>query len=625
MTISRTTAAYILVAIGLAALGACTTQPVSRPVDIQSLEARAQSEEQAGNLASAAALYRELAQASGGTLRAGYLIEGARIALRRGDAVTASSWLTEARAGADREQQAAIDVLLARLALDMGDAVGALATLDSLPESLPVPVLRDSSEVRGRALFALGRYADGVRQFIDREIWLDDAAEILANQHMLWDLLAGAQILPGAAPTGDPTVDGWLALAPVARAGADDADFRRLLLDWRRTYVDHPAAGVLLAELLKEQRQGDAVPAKIALLLPLNSPQRTQALAVRDGFLAAHVGSTHMQDTAVAIYDTAIAGAASAYLQAQLDGADFIVGPLLQPNVEQVMSQSGFIPTLALNFSQTDTAFLQSFYQFGLAPEDEARAIADQAIAAGRRTALALVASDDRGYRILNSFRAEFEALGGVVLASAGYVPDGQDVAGAITSLLNLSRSEQRHRRLQANLGINLTFEPRRRQDVDMIFLQANSQMGRLLAPNLRFYYAGDIPTYATSEIYEPGSPAGDGDLNGIIFPDVPLLLTPDLDDLTLTGALEDFWPQRATQYIRLYGLGYDAYRLVPTLYHSDSLAWPIMGTSGRLDLDALGRIHRTLPFGQFRDGRPVAIAPVPEPTGERSEFFGSR
>ena len=399
-----------------------------------------------------------------------------------------------------------------------------------------------------------------------------------------------------------------------------------LLLEWRRTYVDHPAAGVLLAELLKEQRLGETRPAKVALLLPLTSPQRAQAIAVRDGFLAAHVASGHMQDSAVTIYDTAASGgAASAYLQAQLDGADFIVGPLLRSEVEQVMTQSGFIPTLALNFSQDGASALQTFYQFGLAPEDETRAIAEQAIAEGRRTALALVESDDYGYRLLNSFRTEFESLGGVVLASAGYVPGGQDVSGTITSLLNLSRSEQRHRRLQANLGINLSFEPRRRQDVDMIFLQADSRMGRLLAPNLRFYYAGDIPTYATSQIYEPGGQAGDDDLNGIIFPDVPLLLTPDAAAMTLTEELRDFWPQRASQWIRFYGFGHDAYDLVPSLYRSDALAWPVMGVSGRLDIDANGRIHRTLPFGQFRNGRPIAIAPVPSSPDERSEVAGAR
>jgi len=344
---------------------------------------------------------------------------------------------------------------------------------------------------------------------------------------------------------------------------------------------------------------------------------------VRDGFFASHLASGYVRESTVIVYDTTARGATNAYLQAQLDGADFIVGPLLNSEVEAVLPQSGFIPTLALNWARTDAPFLQSFYQFGLAPEDEVRAIARQAIAVGQTTAVALVASDDRGYRLLNSFRAEYEALGGRVLSSAGYVE--QDVAGAITNLLNVARSTQRHRRLQANLGVNVAFEPRRRQDVDMIFLQADSRMGRLLAPNLRFYYAGDIPTYATSEIYEPGNRATESDLNGVMFPDIPLLLTPDALATGLARELQIHWPQRASQLIRLYGLGFDAYQLIPALYNEDATVWPIAGISGGLDIDALGRIRRDMPFAQFRNGRPVALAPAPRSDGEQREFVGSR
>jgi len=253
---------------------------------------------------------------------------------------------------------------------------------------------------------------------------------------------------------------------------------------------------------------------------------------------------------------------------------------------------------------------LRNFYQFGLAPEDEVSAIVRQAVLSGHRTAVALVASDERGYRLLNSFRTEFEALGGQLLNSAGYVPNAQDVSGAIRDLLNVSRSEQRHRRLEANLGVDIAFEARRRQDIDMIFLQASPTMGRLLAPNLRFYYAGDVPTYAISEIYEPGNRAADTDLEGVVFPVVPLLLTPDSRSSALTQALQAHWPQRATQYLRLYGLGFDAYELVGALYALDASAWPVEGFSGRLDLDPFGKIRRDLPFAQFRNGRPTMLAP---------------
>jgi outer membrane PBP1 activator LpoA protein len=598
---------YIVFVIGAWVLAGCAPQPVTPPLDRAAVEARARALAEAGDGAAAITLYRDLADATAGVDRVAYLLEGAELLVARGDTATAERWLEEAELGANAEQQNLILTLRARIAQAAGDPELALATLSRLRPPITVPVLRRASEVRARAFFALNRHAEGVRELVERETWLETAEEVLANQRLIWDALVPP---PTSPPTGDPIVDGWLALAEPAQAQNDPAEFRRRLLDWRRTYVNHPAASGILAELMREQRVAGERPGKIALLLPLASAQRTEALAVRDGFMAAHLESGALRETTVSVYDTGARGATSAYLQAQLDGAEFIVGPLLRTEVEAVLEQSGFVPTLGLNWAQAEAPGLSNFYQFGLAPEDEVSAIVRQAVAAGHRTAVALVASDERGYRLLNSFRTEFEAVGGRLLNSAGYVPNAQDVSGAIRDLLNVSRSEQRHRRLEANLGVEIGFEARRRQDIDMIFMQASPPMGRLLAPNLRFYYAGDVPTFATAEIYEPGNRAADSDLEGVVFPVVPLLLSADARSSALTEALKAHWPQRATQYLGLYGLGFDAYTLVGALFSLGAAAWPLEGFSGRLDLDPLGKIRRDLPFAQFRNGRPALLIP---------------
>jgi outer membrane PBP1 activator LpoA protein len=421
-------------------------------------------------------------------------------------------------------------------------------------------------------------------------------------------------------PTGDRIIDGWLALAPLATAGT--SDLRRSLLAWRETYTDHPAAGVLLAELLAAQRRA-GFPAQIALLLPLTSPQRTLALAIRDGFLAAHLRSAGDAETSIRIYDTQQGGAQNAYLRAQLEGADFIVGPLLPADVEQVIAQAGFVPTLALNFSQTQT-LLRSFYQFSLSPDDEARVIADSIAAAGAQTAIAFVPSTDRGYRTLGSFRAQFEARGGKLLDFRGYDPALRDFSQPIAEVLNITRSNQRQRRLAANLNMAVQFEPRRRQDVDAIFIVADdAQQVRLLAPQLRFNSAGDIPTFATHEVFDPGSTARDNDLNGLIFTDSPAVIAPDSNAQDLQREVQTYWPQR-NGLVRLYSMGFDAYQLVGSLYNGDRAAWPIRGLSGDLTLDDAGKIHRKLPLAQFRNGRPIAYEiPIAAP-GSR-ELVGTR
>ncbi len=155
-------------------------------------------------------------------------------------------------------------------------------------------------------------------------------------------------------------------------------------------------------------------------------------------------------------------------------------------------------------------------------------------------------------------------------------------------------------------------FESRRRDDVDMIFLQATPGLGRLLTPQLRFHKAGDIPTYATSDIYDTARTTRDSDLNGVIFPDLPILVDPDPAAADLAAAFREYWPQQSRQWIRLYSFGFDAYQLVKPIFSPAPGDWPVTGTTGQLRLASDGRVHRALPFAQFRNGTPAAVAPLP-------------
>lgn len=621
----------ILTIIHIAAVTACSVQPVTPSEDLRTLQSRAESAAEAGDVRTATLLYRRLATMSAGSEQAAYLIDGARLLIAAADFGTALQWLGEAQAIADAEQQKHILMLSARIELGQDRPQSALATLALIQSPIGADLIPEMGAIKGEALFSLGRRSEAVGEFVAREIWLDSAEALLDNQYAIWDGLRKVPAELQEPPTGDPIVDGWLALEPLARADDDPIAFRRALLDWRRVYVDHPAAGGLLADLLRQRRSSQAFPQQIALMLPLSGEFRSFAVAIRDGFLAGHLESSRRRESRIRIYDTGFEDLQDAYLRAQLEGADFIVGPLLPQEVESVMAQSGFVPTLALNFSDKAPPFSGSFNQFALWPEDEARAVARRAFADGARTALALVASDPYGYRLLNSFRSEFESLGGRLLSFEGYNTESQDHSNQIESLLNISRSEQRHRRLQANLRVPIEFESRRRQDVDMIFLGVNSaQEGRQLMPQLRFNKAGDVPTYATQEIYEPALASPDNDLNGVIFADAPLLLDPNRSAARLRQELEAHWPDRVAQRIRYYGMGYDAFQLMQSLFAPDGGLWPMRGVSGDLSTDEYGRIHRSqLSFAQMRDGRPEtlprAVAPAPFETGQPEVIIGRR
>jgi len=112
--------------------------------------------------------------------------------------------------------------------------------------------------------------------------------------------------------------------------------------------------------------------------------------------------------------------------------------------------------------------------------------------------------------------------------------------------------------------------------------------------------------------------------LNDFIFADVPALIAPDDDAVNVRAEVETYWPQRDTNLLRYYGMGFDAYRLVGPLFTEDLAAWPIRGLSGDLSLDAQGRVRRVLPLAQFRNGRPVPYDVIP-PASEASGLIGQR
>jgi uncharacterized protein len=141
-----------------------------------------------------------------------------------------------------------------------------------------------------------------------------------------------------------------------------------------------------------------------------------------------------------------------------------------------------------------------------------------------------------------------------------------------------------------------------------MIFVMVtDARPGRLIASQLRFFGAGDIPVYANAEIFDPGRTTRDNDLNGFFFADTPALLSPDPDASALHADVQAYWPQRAS-LSRFYGMGFDAYGLIASLYANDGTPWTVRGLSGDLSLDAQGRVRRVLPLAQFQSGRPVAL-----------------
>ena len=382
---------------------------------------------------------------------------------------------------------------------------------------------------------------------------------------------------------------------------------------WRARYPGHSAETALLPDILNQVERFGVRAKHIAVLLPLSGRAGESAAAIRDGMMAAYY-QDELETPELRFYDTSTNPPlmAALYQQAVEDGADFVVGPLLKDNIQQ-LEQSGqlTVAVLALNHTgEEHSDDLLPLYHFGLAPEDEARQVAEKIINDGHRQVIALVPDNGWGQRVLTAFQEQLAALDGEVLETGHYAADSADFKTPIQAALNLDTSKNRHRSLEHLLGQKLEYEPRRRQDAEAVFLLAFAKQARQLKPQLRFHHAGDIPVYATSHVFGTRSTASiDRDMDGLFFCDIPWVLDHEGQWADQREKLRSAWPGRNQQHQRLFALGFDAYQVIPWL---DTLSMPgfdsFPGATGILTLDQQKQLHRALEWAQFHEGAPRKI-----------------
>jgi len=317
------------------------------------------------------------------------------------------------------------------------------------------------------------------------------------------------------------------------------------------------------------------------------------------------------------IIDEARVSAMDAHRQALEAGARAFVGPLLKESVQAIAplvdQLAGQMPVLALNNLSDSDGSSNTLWQFGLAPEDEARQVADRAVALGQRRAIALIPASGWGQRLLDAFSNELVAQGGMLVEARTYLPGSPDYSEEIRGLLQTVEPDPKAIDPGENPDEKPSLAPRRREDVDLIFVATNRSNGRQLMPQLKFFGAGDLPTYSTSAIWEDGNRRV-RDLNGVIFPDSPWVIAPDSRAILVKKDVVRYWGRDALSASRLFALGYDAYQLLPHIlrqaFPGPFSAGEIPGSTGTLYADDTGRIHRRLEFATIRNGRPEALPP---------------
>ncbi len=295
------------------------------------------------------------------------------------------------------------------------------------------------------------------------------------------------------------------------------------------------------------------------------------------------------------------------YNQALEDNADLVLGPLSKQQVQQVARVNRLpVTTLTLN-DVDDKQRPDAVDEFGLSAEDEARQVVEQAYEEGARLAGVLYPDSDWGKRMARTYIEAFEEKGGLITTRQSF---GDNETEAVGQLLAIGQSHQRARQLNRLTAQHLQFKPRRRQDLDVLFLAASDRQARQVKPALNFHYARNLPVFATSHIYAGSpDPQRDRDLDNIRFVDLPWLLDRDSD---LHDLANQTWPQGHGSRERLFALGVDTWRLQARLRMLESVPdSQLPGVTGRLRVGKNRHIVRQLDWAFFEEGRPRRLPVV--------------
>lgn len=477
----------------------------------------------------------------------------------------------------------------------------------------------------------------------------DERAQL--NHDLLWEYLAEldeSELTRLSQEETNQVKAGWYSLAALSKRNA--ANYRQQIQEiqqWQMNWPTHPANQLLPADLIVILQLADQQVQQIAVLLPLSGKLESLGKAIQEGLLAAYYNDlqTSPLTPELRFFDSNTDDITALYDKAVAEGAELIIGPLSK---KQILSLSNYperkVTTLALNTAskeplktnvneqrenslgerptefnpaqsettvtsdpastEQEAASTARLYQFSLAIEDEAEQIAKRVWRDGHRQGLIITPNNSWGKRGADTFSSQWQALDGNILGQETY-KEQRAYSKLIESAVAVDQSKARHQQMQRLLKQKLEFEPRKRKDIDFIFLLARPTQARQLLPLLSYHYAGDIPVYASSQVYEGKSSKKLSDLNGLRFSSMPWLLDNTIkeqQDIAQNGA-------NLAALQQLYALGVDAYHIYPRLEQLKNIPQAqFYGSTGKLSINSDLRIIRQQNFGEIKNGRAIEL-----------------
>lgn len=409
----------------------------------------------------------------------------------------------------------------------------------------------------------------------------------------------------------DLDVNAWIELAISIQQNQISLENQHLSFrQWQKRWPSHPAIYNIPRELELISTLPETRPAQVIIALPYTGPIAEVGKAVRDGFMASYLTAIKQRNTNqtnITFFDTNKQNIEDLYSLPHNKNT-LIIGPLTKDNVKKLPTLNlSSTTTLALNYLETAPSIKtnnpDNLYQFGLDPETEINQLSNQ-LSKRHLNKIAFIAPEnDHGFRIHDSLLKGLEENQSIIIESV-YYQDQKSLSPSVAKLLATDQSALRKNKIQRITNLSLEFEPRRRNDIDAIFMLAKPQIASQLNPLFAYHYARNLPIYSNSQIHQANQQQND--LDDIYFVEMPWMLSNTID---IKNTINSALPTAKNEHSRFYALGADAFTLAPKLQLLKEVKnSQVQGHTGTLTIDSTGVVHRELELAVFKRGRAIAI-----------------
>ena len=428
------------------------------------------------------------------------------------------------------------------------------------------------------------------------------------------------------------------------------------LQQFTQVYRGHVLENALPEDVVKASKLTDAGANDIAVLLPLSGRLARSGQVVKDGIMAAYYTDVEKRQDEhllprLRFIDTN--GADSQELITEIGDTKFIIGPLLKETIESLIPNLPIgVNVLALNRPEElpDSSLRQStsysiatqradvdneasnvdlaepktqdeigaldlpvsLNYYGLAPEDEARQLAELIFKKGYRAPIVIAAQNSLYQRMDRTFKTHWKELNSAENKQRANITsvtfnDSNSLREGITQALDVAQSNERINQIEYMTNDEVYNMPRSRRDIDAIVAFASPQDTELLNPiieaSLNPFDGKQVPVYATSRSMDYDSGKNQWrDLQNVHFIDMPWLM-PSHKWQPLEQEVQQAWENQNTMQKRLFAFGFDAYQLLPQLGMLNTLKYLSHdGLTGNLSLNQRGEVVRKQPQAIIRN-----------------------